>query len=240
MHSSITTESIRTTHIPAFSRLEDRLYRIFNRVITGRLDREHIRARLRGACEVNLIFIKRGKQDIGFGLATYYKARMGAETIYFVRPALGILKDVRGGIGRKALKQYITFYIQFKMRHPFHRVYIFSAPVSPIVYAGTAKYWRESYPRYDVPTPSRIERVRQAGLAHFGLQEVRPGILKHGFIPEIDGKDRERFAATRKNNPHVDFFFVQNPNFLQDEGLIVIVPVNFRSILGLLRGKRYD
>jgi len=237
MNTKITTDFIRTREVTAFSELEKRLYRIFNQVVEGDLDLNHIRARLRGTFEVNLIFIKRGRKDVGFGMASYYKSKVRGKTVYFVRPAMGVLKDERGGVGRHAMKKYIGSYMKFKMRHPFSPVYLFSAPVSPIVYAGSSKYWEKSYPKHNLRTPAHIDAVKTAALTHFKLEEVRDGIVQHAFSPALDKEDVKRFEETRAKNRHVDFFFRRNPNFLRDEGLILIIPINFRNIANLLLGR---
>ena len=87
-------------------------------------------------------------------------------------------------------------------------------------------FWQEFYPRYERPTPAKIQ-----GLIEFLAQEQfgkyydrKTGIVRfphpHYLSERLKGIPPERFK-----NPHIRFFATQNPGYLQGDELVCLTEI---------------
>ncbi len=80
-------------------------------------------------------------------------------------------------------------------------------------------FFRDFYPRYDVPTPGAIRRVIDAlAIKKFGTQYDSSA----GVIRTPTYRLREGLAAERSRDPHVNFFIERNPGHAQGDELCCI------------------
>lgn len=231
----MTTEQIQVKSIAFNSVLEARLFKIYNATVRENLNIDQIRNRYHETYQVNIIFLKNNGIDIGFAMITFYKTQHQNKTIFLARPAMGILNSARGA--KFPMVQYIKAFIHFKLKHPFNQVMLFTCPVNPIPFAASSKYWKESYPKYNHHYPKSIQAIKQTALRFFGETEIRENILQLPYGPLLDRSDIDRFYERQHSNPHVAYFLEQNPNFLKNESLILMIPVHFKNIVYILKNQ---
>jgi hypothetical protein len=106
-------------------------------------------------------------------------------------------------------------------------------------------FWRQFYPRYDAPTPARVQALlddlaaerlgpcfdREQGLVRF----TRPHVLREGLHDVGSG---------RLNDPHVAFFLRRNPGWCRGDELVCVTEISFENLTGAGRrmwgGDRFD
>lgn len=221
-------EYITTQTITPFSDLEKRLFNIFNETVREALTIDAIRNRYQETYQVDLFFLKQNGQDIGFAMITFYKTKHQNKTIFFARPAMGILNSARGA--KFPMEKYIAAFMRFKLKHPFTPVMMFTCPVNPIPYAASSKYWIDSFPKHNKAYPPAIQAIKQTALNFFQTPEIRENVLRLPFGPLLNDNDIRRFYERKSSNPHVAYFLANNPNFLQNESLVLMIPVSFKNI----------
>lgn len=224
----IELEELKLKSIPLNSPLEKRLFNIFNATVKEELRPSDLQNRYQGLTEVNLFFLKHRGRDIGFAMISFYKIKKNNRVVYVARPAMGILNSSRGA--RFPMKSYIKAFINFKMRHPFQEVCMFTCPVNPIPYAASSKYWVDSFPKHNRAYPNSVKATKEATLDFFGIQEIKENVIQLPFGPLLDEQDINRFYERKASNLHVAYFLEQNPNFLKNESLILMIPVSFKNI----------
>lgn len=226
-----TFEHIRVKRIVPHSDLEKRWFAIFKKLVDGDLKIEDVRTRSGNTYHIDLIFIQSEGKDIGFSMNSFYKTTFKGKPLFLVRPGAGIVKEERGQ--KFPVKKYTNTLVDFKLRHPRYEVLLFANFTNPILYAAACKYWKKSYPKVGVHYTKRIDELKQTALQFFGVEEIREHIVKGDFRPFLGEEDMRRFYERKGKNPHIDYFLKENPGFLEDECLVVMIPISWINILNL-------
>lgn len=136
---------------------------------------------------------------------------------------------------RKQSSQFVMFLIEsikallkFKSRP----IYFFANPISPMGYHFLHKYYKEIYPSPFHKTPLSIKKALNKILLFFypnttvnSNNTVAKTILTNWRV--IATPDNIRFPR----NAITDFYLKENPKFKLGYGLIVLVPINYRTVL---------
>lgn len=151
------------------------------------------------------------------------------------RAEAGILREYRG----RSLTLWFGFNeaIKYRIRHPFCALYYLGSFVHPSVLYMFSRYFSEYYPRADTPTPRQIKdlMLEFAKIFHIepvGEQDVL--VRQVGWITKESTEDRDFWQ--KHSHPIVKFFIKTNPEYVNGQGLLTLVPLTFRNILmSLLR-----
>ena len=98
-------------------------------------------------------------------------------------------------------------------------------------------FWKEFYPRYDISTPVRIEKLRQfLARRQFGnYYNQKTGIICFPH-PQVLRKGLRGIPQERLKNPHIRFFREQNPGYEQGDELVCLTEISEENLT--LAGRR--
>jgi hypothetical protein len=84
-------------------------------------------------------------------------------------------------------------------------------------------FWREFFPRFDVPSPPEMQRLLdQLALERFGSQfDSHTGIVRFTH-PQRLRASLENIPPGRENDPHVRFFLSRNPGHADGDELVCL------------------
>jgi hypothetical protein len=84
-------------------------------------------------------------------------------------------------------------------------------------------FWREFFPRFDVPTPPDLRRLlEQLGRERFCAQFLpTPGIVRFAS-PQKLRESLKEVPAGREHDPHVSFFLSRNPGCVNGDELVCL------------------
>ena len=109
--------------------------------------------------------------------------------------------------------------------------YWVSNMVNPISYHGIASACKKVYPRLDTPlTPEIIQIIEAvAAINHYQLAKAKDIVkITSGFPPKYSKEQIEKIY--RSDKPHIKYFLEQGIDFLNGEGIPVVVPYSFENI----------
>lgn len=84
-------------------------------------------------------------------------------------------------------------------------------------------FWREFFPRFDVPTPPDAQRLlNRLARERFGTQfDLTAGIVR--FVhPQRLRPELKQVPAGREHDPHISFFFTHNPGHSNGDELVCL------------------
>lgn len=221
-------EVIKTDCLIPGSELESRIYRLFALTADDGFNKEYFRKTYDDCDQIDVLLIKNeAGEDIGFGSYSYRKIE-GAKNLYIARPAMGIDKSRRGSKFPTAL--YSKMIIDFKMKHFRSEVILLGITLNPIVYSGGCAYWKKLYPRPNLRYNSHMQKVRELVIDTYKLNMIRENIVSLPYAPRLLKEDIERFDKAAETNEYVKEYMRLNPNYLNREGLLTLIPVNMSNI----------
>lgn len=178
---------------------------------------------------IDVTFIIAGRRVVGFCSAAFYSGVVGQRKTVIGRAATGILEEWRG----RTLPKWKLYwkYIEYWRRHPFKRIVLSAYVANPLIYSMICKYTGIAYPHPVALAPASIIRLKNEL-----LRQQRPGVeageafvVPIHFSVELGEKERQRIFASR--DPAVGYFVKINPRFMQQFGVLVIIPVDIRNIV---------
>jgi hypothetical protein len=178
---------------------------------------------------IDITFILAQGRVVGFCSAAFYTGMVGERMTVIGRAATGILEEYRG----RTLPKWKLYwkYIAYWRRHPLRTILLSAYVANPLIYAMICKYTGIAYPHPLAPAPAAIVKLKNAL-----MRQQRPGVpAEDGFVMPIHfsvaigKKEQERIRASR--DPAIGFFVQINPRFLQQYGVLVIIPIGLRNIL---------
>ena len=121
--------------------------------------------------------------------------------------------------------------IYYRMQHPFHPIYMVAYLANPIVYATIAKYTAAYWPSRLKETPTFINKLKGSILVagQMAHLEVRPFVLRIHFPVQFSEATLKRIYAS--NNLDIKYYLDINPDFINQMGVITIVPVRWFNII---------
>jgi hypothetical protein len=98
-------------------------------------------------------------------------------------------------------------------------------------------FFREFFPRYDMPTPPAFGRLLAAIGAHVfaGAYDASAGIVRHAGQRDFLKPALAIVPTSRRRDPHVRFFVERNPRFDGGDELACIAPLEERNFLDSAR-----
>jgi len=92
-------------------------------------------------------------------------------------------------------------------------------------------FWRQFYPRYDAPTPPRV----QALLDDLAAQRLGPCYCREkGLVqftrPQVVREGLHDVGVGRLNEPHVAFFLERNPGWCRGDELVCLTEISFENL----------
>lgn len=177
---------------------------------------------------MDISFIKTDGRIIGFMCVAFYKHLLGSQTYTVCRGATGMKEEYRGG--HFPSWNFYRKFIEYKLKHPFEKLYIIAYVANPLVYSMICKNAYKVYPKDGVSIPPSISRLREKILEFNGFseKEIAPFVLKIHFQVNISLKDEERIFSS--NDKYVQYYLDRNPYFQKQIGIMTIIPVSWRNI----------
>lgn len=176
---------------------------------------------------IDVTLVLREGAVIGFCAAAFYVCVIDGKKYTIGRAATGILSAHRG----RALPKWELYkkYIAYWRRRPFRRIILSAYVANPLVYAMICKYTGIAYPRRRVHPPGWVLRLKGSLLRRSRLREVGEFVVEIHFCVQLgDGEQRRIYSSM---NPHIRYYLSINPRFRQQQGVMVIIPVNLMNIV---------
>lgn len=177
---------------------------------------------------MQITFLQHQGSDIGFFTCTYSYTQSPHRKSVICRVAIGILSQFQGGaMPFGCLCRRIIYY---RILNPLHPIFMVSYLANPIVYATIAKYTATYWPSRLKETPAFINNLKDNILLAGNMinLEVRPFVLRIHFAVHLAASLQKRIFES--NNPDVKFYLNINPDFLNQMGVMTIVPVRWSNI----------
>lgn len=178
---------------------------------------------------IQLTFLQEQGNDIGFFTCTYSYTKLADQKSTICRVAIGILSQFQGGAMPFGLLCRRIIY--YRMQNPFQPIYMVAYLANPIVYATIAKYTAAYWPCRLKETPAFINELKDSILVAGQMEnlEVRPFVLRIHFAVHLSDVLIKRIHDS--NNPDIKYYLGINPGFLNQMGVMTIVPVRWYNII---------
>ncbi len=173
---------------------------------------------------IDVTFVLVRGRVVGFCSAAFYMSMMGERPMVIGRAATGILERYRG----RTLPKWKLYwkYIAYWLRHPLRPIVLSAYVANPLIYAMICKYTGIAYPHPLEPVPAGIVRLKNE---LSGRRDEDGFVMPIHFSVAMGQREQQRIQTSR--DPAVQYFVKINPRFLQQYGVLVIIPVDLRNIL---------
>ncbi|KIG13052.1 hypothetical protein DB30_00589 [Enhygromyxa salina] len=209
-------DELHATHTKMFDGVSKRAFA--DHVVNSPADRTRIQ------------IFRAGDRLVGY-LAVHTFARIIAgERWVVVRGETGKLPAYRRRANGNLL---ISEILRACLRHPRARKAFLGCFVHPSAYVALAHVAPQIYPHWDEPTDPEIHAVMARLADEFGLEPAeagRQGVRNVGWITRETQAERDSWA--RRDDPMTRLFMTQNPSYAAGHGLLVLVPLHLRNLVG--------
>ncbi len=178
---------------------------------------------------MQITFLQDRGNDIGFFTCTYSHTQLVGQKTTVCRVAIGVLSQYHGGVMPFGLLCRRIIY--YRIQNPFLPLYMVAYLANPIVYATIAKYTAAYWPCRLKQTPVFINKLKDDILAcgKMANLEVSPFVLRIHFAVQLSTALKNRIYGS--NNPDIKFYLSINPGFLNQMGVMTVVPVRWSNIM---------
>ncbi len=178
---------------------------------------------------IDVTFMLLDETVIGFCAAAFYSSLLNNKRYTIGRAATGILPGYRGNTLPK-WKLYKK-YIRYRYTHLFRHCILSAYVANPLIYAMICKYTGIAYPKPETLPPPGIVRIKDALLRgqHLHLKEGPPFVVEIHFCVSIGKSEQERIFSSKDGA--VNYYLKINPKFMQQHGVLVIIPVTTLNIM---------
>lgn len=209
----------------------DILYGIFKATLNPDLTEREFNQYLFGCHpdSFEMSFIYKDETLAGFATSVAYPRKINDKKVIVLRSAFGMLDTYKKG--NFPLHSLFYKYIRYKLKHLFTPVYVAGFMANPLMYAMICKYTLRCYPnRKQVQHTPQILSFKDELLASMNLKkrETAPFVLKIHFQVKFKSSDIERINRT--SNRDVAYYLSINPQFQQQYGVLVLVPVTIPNM----------
>lgn len=209
----------------------DVLYGIFKTTLNPDLTEREFNQYLFGCHpdSFEMSFIYKDEALAGFATSVAYPRKINNKKVIILRSAFGMLDAHKKG--HFPLHSLFYKYITYKLKHLFTPVYVAGFMANPLMYAMICKYTLHCYPnRKQLQHTAQILSFKDDLLASMNLKqkEIAPFVLKIHFQVKFKSADIERINTTQ--NQDVAYFMSINPQFQQQYGVLVLVPVTISNM----------
>lgn len=178
---------------------------------------------------IDVTFILCNQNIIGFCAAAFYTTIINNKLNTIGRAATGIMEQYRGNTlpKWKLYKKYMAYWC----KHPFRNFILSAYVANPLIYGMICKYTGVAYPKISPAAPEKILNIKNALLRSQNLhvKEKIPFVVEIHFCVSISNKEQERIFKSKDNA--VKYFLKINPQFREQYGVLVIIPVNLKNII---------
>ncbi len=178
---------------------------------------------------IDVSFLEINKKTVGFCAAAFYNSGKGKNDFVLARSATGILQEARG----QGLPKWILYlkYIKYKTIHPLSNLVLSGYIANPLIYAMICKYTGIVYPRLSQQIPAGFTGLRKQILQRSGIDKAPDNdfVFKIHFQVNMGADILKRITDSK--DIYVKYFLSINPRFLEQFGLMVIIPVTWENII---------
>jgi len=171
-------------------------------------------------------------QMVGYSAIHLFEMSSAAGTIAVFRAEAGLLLPYRRK--HSTLSMAFAELCRYKCLHPIRKVYYLGTLVHPSSYHLLFRHFPEMYPTYKLETPPHILASMGEIAKSFGIEPVRgdnPLIVRVGWRVRNNRESLAYWSSSDK--PDVNFFLQKNPGYLEGEGLLTLIPLSWKNLLGL-------
>ncbi|AJR08897.1 hypothetical protein C9J03_05905 [Photobacterium gaetbulicola] len=167
---------------------------------------------------------------VGYCLLTFQKTDVEGKETIIIGASAGFLPDQRHG------NQTVTFSLleaaKCYMRHPLTPVYYADTMISPAMYRVMAKFLPELYPKANTQLTEPASRILDYLQQTVMIRE--PDWHPHLCYVQrsVDYGEQEIASFQRSTKRDIQYYLSINPNFSEGYGIVTIIPVNIKNILG--------
>ena len=215
----------------------DNLYDLHQQIFDG-VDRDSfIDYVVDSPAEWTRICIYKNSQNdwVGYCAVHRFRKQVAKRKLVVFRAEAGILREYRG----RSMTLWFGFgeAIKYHLRHPFKSIYYLGSFVHPAVLYMFSRYIHEFYPRPGVAIPAKIKRLmlKLAEIFHLeSIEDQHELVRSIGWITIEPKADRDFWQ--HHQNPTVKFYIGTNPDYVNGNGLLTLMPLTFSNIfLSLFR-----
>lgn len=178
------------------------------------------------------VFYGEGGQIAGFFSVGLKHYRLGDENHALFDVAMVMDLNYRAGL--ELARVSLGHAMEYKLRHPHHRVAAVIKNASPIAYRLIARYAPRLYPYPGRETPASINTlmkrfVTQAGYHH---DPGDPWLVRVAECARFSQLGRLQAWQRRRDCAFSEFFVQRNPHFDEGDILLTFVPLDFGNVSG--------
>ncbi|MGI9333652.1 MAG: hypothetical protein ACR2RL_10905 [Gammaproteobacteria bacterium] len=240
MPDRLTTETfdLSKTSAAFVSQFSKELFVAHNRIFAGLDEETFVRYVFRSGATATKIRIYRNEAHaiVGYAAVHRYRKRIWGKSVTVFRAEAGLLPEYRG--------HGTTFYFytlelaKYFLLHPAKPIFYLGVLVHPSSYLVFARYFQVVYPKRDCETPEKMYRVMQEMVDSFGIPAVDPSDPLIRRVGWTTRQAKQFWVQTQ--DPDVVFFRKRNPGYCRGHGLVIIVPITIKNLLGSFAVYAYE
>jgi hypothetical protein len=166
-----------------------------------------------------VVLLRADQALIGFSTMRFYATQVAGEAVTIVYSGDTIVAP-SGWSSSLLPRAWIAAINWLRGKYPEGKLYWLLISSGFRTYRFLPTFWKDFYPRYDVPTPPAIANVLHT-VASWQFQEAYnpvTGIVRFAQ-PQVLCPDLRGIPPERLSDPHVQFFQTRNPGYEQGDEL---------------------
>jgi len=168
---------------------------------------------------------------VGFAAVHVFELELDDGPMSLMRAEVGLMEGWRG---RSAAAGFLLREgLRVAALSPVRRACFLACPVHPASYLALTRSCGQVWPRPEAPTPAPIQAVMDRLDSDLGLQRpadaADDGVRKVGWITRQTPSEARFWAG--HSDERVRYYIERNPGYRRGDGLLVLAPVDWRSVL---------
>jgi len=167
---------------------------------------------------------------VGFAAVHVFELHLDDGPLSLMRAEVGLAPGWRGRSAAAGL--LLSEGLRLALRSPLRRACFLACPVHPASYLALSRSCSQVWPRPDTPTPAGIQHIMDRLDDQLGMERpdgAGDGVRKVGWVTR-QGPPEARFWADH-TDPRVRFYIDQNPGYTRGDGLLIVAPVDWTSVV---------
>jgi hypothetical protein len=185
----------------------------------------------RDALEKNwTILLERHEQIVGFSTLLAYETVVAGEIASVIYSGDTIVDP--SAWGTSALPRlWIESITHLRKQYPRGAYYWLLIASGFRTYRFLPLFWREFYPRHDLPTPTIWQqRIDELSSERFGEAYLRTTGIVRFSQPQILRESLGEITSARLNDPHIAFFAERNPGYVRGDELVCLTTLSDENL----------
>lgn len=218
--SPVMTRLVRSAKLPYSER--DAMYSLLNAHFEG-VKREVFEADLDNK---NWVILLKDEANTLKGFSTFLMYETEFEEPLGIVYSGDTIVDSSAWSSSALSRAWIGSVNKLRFEYPQKRLYWMLISSGYRTYRFLPTFWREFYPRYDVPIPTRIEELIEfLARDRFGkYYDKVAGVVRFPH-PQVLRERLRIIPAERLQDPHIRFFKDRNPGHLQGDELVCLTEI---------------